>query len=416
VRGHRVELAEIEAALGEHPAVDACAVALRDDLPGDWRLVAYVVSPAPAPSDALREHLQRRLPDYMIPSAWVPLAALPRSPNGKLDRGALPAPSAIDGGQRSTPRDPLEAQLLALWNDVLGARDVGVGDDFFARGGNSLLAVRLAARLHAATGVALPLRDFFTAPTVEAVAARLRAERAAPDPGLVVPLRAAAAPGPAPLFCVHALGGTIGCYSELARRLALPLHAIQAQGLDGAPLLETIPALARCYVGAIRGVQPRGPYRIAGWSLGGAIAYEMACQLTAAGEAVELLALIDSHAPPLPPPESLDDEPARLAALARELSPATPRVELERLYQIVLRNGRALAAYTPARYGGAVHLFRARDRGRRLDPELGWRSLAAQVIATDIPGDHDTMLRGDGAAALALQLERLAGPPVPAAR
>jgi amino acid adenylation domain-containing protein len=175
LRGFRIELGEIEGALREHPAVRQAVVLLREDRPGDKRLAAYVVPHAgPAHSSELRDHLRRVLPDYMIPSAFVVLEKLPISPNGKVDRRALPVPELSDIQQSAAPvapRTPEEEQLAEIWADVLGLPSVGIHDDFFALGGHSLLAAQLIARVGRTFGVDLPLRRLFEAPTVASFAA-----------------------------------------------------------------------------------------------------------------------------------------------------------------------------------------------------------------------------------------------------
>jgi hypothetical protein len=180
LRGFRIELGEIETALAGHPAVRQVVVMVREDGPGEKRLVAYVVPAQGDPPDAaaLRAHLQRTLPDYMVPGAFVLLADLPRTANGKLDRSALPAPDRERPEPGSTwvaPRNAVEEVLAGIWVDVLGLDRVGVHDDFFALGGHSLLATRVVARIAAALGVELPLRVIFEAPTVAGQAERLLA-------------------------------------------------------------------------------------------------------------------------------------------------------------------------------------------------------------------------------------------------
>ncbi|MFB9601661.1 amino acid adenylation domain-containing protein [Streptomyces roseofulvus] len=191
VRGFRIEPGEIEAVAGRHPGVTHTAVVVREDRPGDRHIVAYVVGDAdPA---ALRDHLARTLPDHLVPSAFVALDALPLTPNGKLDRRALPAPDFTAGAAHRAPRTPREEILCGLFADLLGLPETGIDDDFFARGGHSLLAARLAVRIRAALGAELTLRDLFEAPTVAALAERLDA--AAPArPALLPATRPAALP------------------------------------------------------------------------------------------------------------------------------------------------------------------------------------------------------------------------------
>ncbi|HEV2735094.1 MAG TPA: amino acid adenylation domain-containing protein, partial [Longimicrobiaceae bacterium] len=197
IRGFRIEPGEVEAVLARHPAVRDAAVVVREDAPGERRLVAYVAAADGAGADAaeLRAHLRGRLPEYMVPSAVVVLESLPLTPTGKVDRRALPAPEGA-AEESVAPRTPAEATLAGIWAEVLGAERVGVHDDFFALGGHSLLATRVAARVQEAFGLELPLRAVFEAPTVAGLAERL--EAAGPGPGTAPPLRRVPRDGPLP--------------------------------------------------------------------------------------------------------------------------------------------------------------------------------------------------------------------------
>jgi hypothetical protein len=178
LRGHRIELGEVEAALCSVDAVGEAAALVREDVPGDQRLVAYVAPRGGARIDpaALQAALRARLPEVMVPQAVVVLAGMPRTPNGKLDRRALPAPEASRAALSSeyqAPRTPLERAAAEVWAEVLGAKAVGLADDFFELGGHSILAVRLAARLSETLGVEVGLRALFEAPTVGGLLSRL---------------------------------------------------------------------------------------------------------------------------------------------------------------------------------------------------------------------------------------------------
>lgn len=181
LRGFRIELGEIEAVLAQHPMVTQAVVHCREDRPGDKRLVAYVTGEGSPTVGALRDHLKAALPDYMVPSAFVVLERFPLTPNGKVDRRALPPPEQVEGaveGEVLAPRTEEERVLVELWQQLLNARQIDVRDDFFDRGGHSLLATRLLARIEETFAVTLPLRALFEAPTLEQLAARVADERA----------------------------------------------------------------------------------------------------------------------------------------------------------------------------------------------------------------------------------------------
>jgi amino acid adenylation domain-containing protein len=445
IRGFRIEPAEIEAALLGHPAVREAAVGALADGAGYQRLIAWVTPREAAPAAAeLREHLQRLLPAAMVPSAFVVVDALPLTPNGKVDRRALPAPEGAQlagpAAAAAPPRDELEMRLAQLWEEVLDVRPVGVRSSFFELGGHSLLAVRLLALVRARLGRELPLAALFQAPTVEAMAALLREPGSGAQPrSVLVPIRRGAE-GQQPFFCVHPIGGNVLAYAELAQRLdTMPFYGLQSPDPgEGSP--ASVEEMADRYLAAVREVQPAGPYRLGGWSMGGAVAYEMARRLAAAGETVELLALIDSAAPADRgvPPSDLDllalfaGDLARLAGLqtadsgglagntvaealedlaarAREaglLPPGFDAAGLRRLFELFRVNFRAAAAYQPAASPVRLTLFRAGGREDG-DRSLGWNGVAAGGLDIHaIPGDHYSILHGEGAAALAEELRR----------
>ncbi|WP_338118070.1 amino acid adenylation domain-containing protein [Streptomyces coryli] len=295
LRGLRIELGEIEAALAADDTVNGAGVLVREDRPGDQRLVGYVTG-SDADPKALRERLAARLPEYMVPGAIVVLDAFPLSPNGKLDRKALPAPS-YEGAAARAPRTPLEETLTRLFAEALGLDRVGVEDAFFDLGGTSLLAARLVTRLRETLGAELTIGTLFQAPSPAALAARLEEGGAADDAlGVLLPLRATGSR--TPLFALHPAGGLSWCYSALLARLdpEQPVYGLQARGLTGVgELPRTLEDMAADYAAQIRSVQPHGPYRLLGWSVGGVVAQAVAVRLREAGERVELLALLDAY-------------------------------------------------------------------------------------------------------------------------
>ena len=275
IAGLRIELEEVEALLGQHPAIAEAAVAVVEE-GGSKRLVAYAVARDDAAADGRDwlAWLRERLPQGMTPSRCKVLTALPRLPNGKVDRAKLPAPGA-DRPQAAKipPRDPLEFQLAQLWASVLGVAEVGVDEDFFELGGHSLLAIKLMARVQQQCGVELPLAALFQAPTVERLAQIIR-DGADPE-GVLVPLRNVTGDEP-PLFLIHPAGGNVMGYLALTRQLPgnRAVYGIQSHGLDGRQTpLDTVEAMAASYADAIRAVKPQGPYFLGGHSMGGPLAF-----------------------------------------------------------------------------------------------------------------------------------------------
>jgi amino acid adenylation domain-containing protein len=298
IRGFRIELGEIEAALAKHPAVSEAVVILSDSRLQPM-LIAYVVPDQEKLIDAqmLRGYLSEKLPQYMIPSAFVMLESLPLTPNRKLDRRALPAPDQIKSEVNTyvAARSPTEKTLTAIWQEVLEKEAIGVCDNFFELGGHSLLAVRLFGLIQKRFDARLPLATLFRAPTIAQLAAVLETDSSQAWSSLVPIQPRGTRP---PLFCIHAVGGNVLEYYDLARYLGddQPFYGLQAYGLDGhhAPHAR-IEDMAAHYVKEIREFQPDGPYFLGGRSLGGVIAYEMSCQLRAQGAEVRLLALLDSY-------------------------------------------------------------------------------------------------------------------------
>ncbi|MEW5929238.1 MAG: alpha/beta fold hydrolase, partial [Gemmatimonadota bacterium] len=452
IRGFRIEPGEVEAVLMGLPEVRETIVVVREDAPGEKRLVAYVVPAdgAEATGAGLRGLLAARLPEYMVPAAVVPLEALPLTPNGKVDRRALPAPTWTGGaGEAVAPRDELETVIAGIFGEVLGIPEVGVRDGFFDLGGHSLLAVQLMSRLEKATGVRLPMATVFKAPTVEGLAEEVR--RGGGAASLLVPMRSGGSR--APLFLVHPGGGNLMAYARLARKLDAeqPVYGLRSRGIErGEKPNWTIEEMARDYLAAVREVKPSGPYRLGGWSLGGVVAFEMARQLEAAGETVERLVLIDSRSPRLEDPDGaaprdtlqvvmkfaedlgvpahrLPDaegfeggevaylrEVLRLAAAAGLVPQELDLGRMQHLYGIFRINLQAMDEYRPGEYGGGVTLLRARERGvvKRLFGRKagGWERVArGGVEVRTVPGSHYTMLGEPQVETLAREMERVLG-------
>jgi amino acid adenylation domain-containing protein len=300
VRGFRIELGEIEAQLRSQAAVRDAAVSMREDAAGEKRLVAYVVpSEDRADEDLageLKGALERILPDYMMPSAFVVLEALPLTANGKVDRGALPAPEARGSqrGEPTAPRTELERRLCAIWEEVLGIERVGVEDSFFDLGGHSLLVIRLVSKINSLLGIHLSPRRIFEHSSVRRLAGVIEG-LAGEAPGEWEPLAALSLDGDArPLYCVPGVGMLSVAMAPLARAMEgrAALHVFEARGLDGiSPPQTSLAEIVESYGSAIKRRQPRGPYDLVGHSFGGCVVLELARWLEAGGDEVTLVML-----------------------------------------------------------------------------------------------------------------------------
>lgn len=444
IRGFRVEPGEIEALLAAHPRVRRAHVRLRG---GEKPLLAAYVVPegkaAPDLQGCLRDYLRQRLPEAMVPAAFVALEALPLTPNGKVDAAALPAPEAESPaevpGSADLPADPLEYRLQRLWEELLGRASIGVHENFFDLGGHSLLAARLFTQIQTLTGCNLPLATLFRTPTIAQLAALIRGGGWEPLWAALVPIR----PGgeKPPLFLVHPVGGNVLGYRELAGHLAsdLPIFGLQALGLrQAADSLPCVEAMAAHYVEEIRAVRPHGPYLLAGYSTGGVVAFEMAQQLRAQGEEIRLLALLDS--PPsghwqrplparlaghlrvllrLPRGEKRRYLEERARLIGRRLARFFPREKASAqeapaphvLDDLRASNLRAFRQYRPALYPGPVLLLRSQTRHAffeefQREPDEGWRPLAGGGLTVlDVPGDHGQLLGEPNVTVVARRLQ-----------
>ena len=449
VRGFRIEPGEIENALRQHPSVHEALVAAREDGGDDKRLVAYIVKrqESSATVNELRESLKEKLPEYMIPSAFVFLEEIPLTPAGKYDRRALPVPhqARSEDGRLVAPRDVLELQLTEQWEELLRV-PCGVTDDFFELGGHSLLAVRLMSRIEQLYGKKIPLAALFKAPTIESLSIILRQETDASSWSPLVPIQPHGSERS--FFCVHPVSGNVLCYRALARRLGVqqPFYALQARGLDEEQEPQTqVEAMARDYLEAVRTVQSHGPYLLGGWSIGGLIAFEMARQLQAQGEEVRLLALFDTKASNAEEESEVIDDaylpasfalhlgmsPEQLQDMADALSQAQTKdylsfmldhakaasiiphdMSLGRLrqqFRIFKANIQAARSYQPANLPVSITLFRAAEIPAGADnPTLGWSRVGLEKMEVhDAPGSHLTMMREPYVSVLAERLAAL---------
>jgi len=466
IRGYLVESGEIEAALCDQPEIEQAVVIAREDSSEDTRLVACVVARAGCAPNApeLKNRVRMRLPDYMVPSTIAFLDCFPRLAGGKIDRAFLPdrtQPHLVPEDAVSDHRGPLEGALAKIWADVLAVPAVGIHDDFFELGGTSLTAVRLFAKVVSLIPDFQPsLALLLKAPTVEQFARAIGGN--ARDWSLLVPLREGNKRPP--FFCVHGAGGNVLSMRDLAMAMPpdQPFYCLQARGLDGhSPTFSTAEETAECYVGEIRKVQPRGPYFLGGGSYGGMVAFEMARRLESIGETVGLVALLDASNPAyerslstarvlylnalfmtrrffhhcktlssMKPQEWRRYSSARLKTFVRlaqvvmgrsdrRASIKVPPSQLEALgcqrefegtlARVMEASRLAAQRFVPKPYKGHLHVFRAKVRHE--DPydneALGWRSLAlGGVIVFEIDGDHESIFRQPGVAAIAEALDK----------
>ncbi|HOB94401.1 MAG TPA: amino acid adenylation domain-containing protein, partial [Aquabacterium sp.] len=451
IRGFRIELGEIEARLAQHPAVREVVVLARQQASGDKRLVAYCVCHPGASTleelraqlpAALSAHLAACLPAFMVPAVFVLLERMPLGLNGKVDRQALPAPEGEDFGGRpyEAPQGEVEQALAQIWAELLEVERVGRQDSFFELGGHSLLAVQLLSRLRQRFGLELPLAELFVRPTLQALATCIAdGHSAQAASGILVPLREAGSQRP--LFVVHALEGNIGFVADLVPCLDadVPVYGVTALGFaEGETPLRTVPDMARLYIQAIRQAQPQGPYRLASWSAGGHLVYEMGLQLRQQGEAVEFIGMIDTlfrvtalsdellkwnggpeasleqrdramllvnlqhvlklPARPLKKLAQLDSVDAILAGAIQEL----PELRDEDQFELALYKRQnavqcgfveAIRDYATPPSDLPVHLFAA-SQSQRKDPTLGWGAvLGPQLRVVTVKGDHQSIVQ-----------------------
>jgi amino acid adenylation domain-containing protein len=423
VRGVRIEPGEIEAALVAHPAISSAVVTVREDTAGERRLVAHLVANGAAPSDGeLRSWLQRSLPRHMVPAAFVRLEALPVTPSGKVDQAALPAPDdrGVDArADRVMPRNQVEEGIARIWERLLGVARVGVHDDFFDLGGHSLLGVRLLAAIEDEFGVDMPVADFIEGRTsiarqaafIEA-ARRVRPRRAEPSRDLLVraqphgtrPSLFFVLPSPHAMFIRHYVG-PLGEDQPVLGVLG-PDQNGSAHRYSG-----TLEDMVAPRVSAIRAEQPSGPYYLAGYSLGGLLAYGIAGQLRAAGEEVRWLCLLDTSTP-----AALARFWRRryllVARLALRVSPMTAWRTLRdqlRLWRVSMRLNRtqAIDGFDPQAAMQLSVKYRCRGNDAPLvvfatadaiataqSPSLGWDQVHRGALTIhEVPGDHRALVR-----------------------
>jgi amino acid adenylation domain-containing protein len=444
IRGFRIELGEIEAVLERFPGVRKGVVNVFSRPGGDAQLAAYFVAEAgrALDTDALKAHLSAALPPYMVPQQFVALEALPLTPAGKVDRKALPAPviaSRAAGGGEGL-RNDVDVAIAEIWQELLGVPEIGLDDDFFALGGQSLLAVRFVNAVEGRLGVPFSLAGLFAGPSLRAVSDAVRGGGGNFETGAVV-LRKE--PGAPRMFFIcgvhlyrtaaHSLGQGIESYGVVVsadEQLTAALRAGNAPRVDVGELVAE-------YLAAVRKVQPHGPYHLAGVSFGGVLAYEVARQLREAGEEVRLLALLDTILTAAIRPDrkaqfqrfvkkeaiwdlgrkvalSLIEQGQRLMgqqgqrAVTEETAAAD---KLGKMRDAAYDDAAAVWEKTALPYAGDTILFRATDKsdypGMAIDPDLGWsRLMRGKFEIRDLPGNHLGILRDPNVGQLAAVIRK----------
>lgn len=421
LRGFRIELGEVEAFLSTQPEVQHCVVVVREDTPGDQRLVAYVVSQQTLiDAGALRARARQWLPDHMVPVAFVQLPTLPTLPNGKIDRQSLPAPShdALRTDRRQAPRDHTERRLWSIWQDLLQHENFGVDDNFFDLGGHSMLAARMTRRIEAEFQVPFSLNMLFEQPSIAGVAQRLKDPRQGPDRPIAVLRRGEPQTG---LFL---LAGA-QMYQELARQLKvnMPVYGLFSQAeID---LLELPPdrplppfsigELADAYVNLIRTQQPHGPYHLGGFSIGGVLAYEVAQRLRDAGEEIGLLVLLDCALPGRGWKRVTAGIVRRARMIKRDgwrhfihlyrqmrglqVSRSQPGGRRNQVYAQAILKYKARSSQMP------VAFFQAAG-DTSTEHAYGWGALVPDMVVQLVPGKHADILEAPNVSELARRLSR----------
>jgi len=441
IRGFRIELGEIESILAQHASIKDNVVIVREDNPGDKRLIAYIIlkdTGEPELTD-LRQFLKAKLPDYMIPSTFIKMEKFPLTPNGKVDRKSLPSPLEVSPQTEKiniAPQTELEEKLLRIWSEVLHLKSIGTNENFFDIGGHSMIAVTLMVKIEKELGVRLPLATLFEQSNIHDMAELLENMVTPPKWGSLVPIKPKG--NKRPLYLVHGAGLNLLLYNTIVSHLDpdQPVYGLQAKGLDGEDEpLDTLQEIAAYYISEIISVDASGTYALAGFSMGGQIAYEMARQLLEMGKKISFLGVFDTvsynvsdkHLPIFkryfyrtdrlfhqiiwtlntffkkPGKEKHEFAASKLNSLKQKITKADYKIQPEGvsqgkrselpkyLHKVHQANYRAMENYILPVYPGKLYLFRAMDQKFYIkDPvTYGWDEYAkGGVIVLDIPGEH----------------------------
>ncbi len=435
IRGFRVELGEIATVITQHPDIKESVVIASNDAQENQCLIAYVVTDNQNIATQLLSYLQQRLPNYMLPSAFVVLDALPLTPNGKVDKRSLSTNQVIRQNNTKSliaPRNFTELSLVKLWENLLKTNLIGVTDNFFDLGGHSFLAVRLMAQIQDKFGHNLSLSTLFENPTIEKLAPIISQRSHENSNSPIVAINSSGSK--IPFFCMHGAGGGINNYFKLSRRLGedYPFYALEHTPDKEKTEILSLEKTANNYLQEIRKVQPNGPYLLGGHCYGGVLAFEMAQQLQRQGETVDLLVVIDAILLETRIESTKDDDAKFLLRMAESIKTdnnidfSIPFEELRDLslneqldlinkkanfifsdteiedfisyYKLFKADVQAMRDYVPLLYPQPITLFRAKEEiihdfdnpeWNTDDPLLGWGKYSSQPIQViEVPGDH----------------------------
>jgi amino acid adenylation domain-containing protein len=443
IRGFRIELGEIESAISQFGTIKNNVVIVREDTPGDKKLVAYIIKKENEEIDnaELRVFLKTKIPDYMVPSAFVYIEQFPLTPNGKIDRKVLPSPLEAAPQQAKTylePQTEMEKRLAPIWCDVLKIQRIGIDENFFEIGGHSMIAVTLMVKIEKELGKRLPLATLFDHSNIHDMAQLLEKEVKQISWGSLVPIRSKGSKKP--LYMVHGAGLNLLLYTTIVAHLDpdQPVFGLQAKGLDGVDEpIDTIEGIAAYYNAEILKVDNSGSYALAGFSMGGQLAYEMARQMVEAGKTVSFLGVFDTvsdnvsdmHIPfikrhylrahrlfhqvfwiistflKMPGNKKLAFATAKWISMKQKITKDDYKLKPEGvsvgkqselpkyLHKVHRANYLAMEKYILPPYPGRLHLFRAMDQKFYIkDPvNYGWDKFVTEVIILHIPGEHSTI-------------------------
>jgi len=412
IRGFRIELGEIENALNGHPLVKDRVVVVRTDLPGEKQLVGYVLphdrSDAVDPAareraiTALREHLRERLPDHMVPTSFVVMESFPLNPNGKVDKKQLPLPDPRTANltvQHVAPRNAEEKLLAQIWSKALGIEDIGVHESFFDLGGHSITGIQVLTQIEDRFGRSFPLNVLFQAPTIAELAKLLCVEQVV-EQSVLDNLVAIQPDGSrTPLFCVH--GDEANHYLPKYLGTDQPFFGFMHQGEEGLRITYTsVETIAAHYITELKHFRQVGPYNLAGYSFGGLVAYEMARQLTRAGDSVPMVILLDTYAPKpfteIMGQERKFHEPVKnfvmrsIISFFRAIHKPLP-TQL-RNFHVIDTYDRAISEYVAKDHSGSVTVIKA--DGSPGTADMGWKDLVkGDLHLRTCIGDHYSMIK-----------------------